>query len=167
MTASHACEAYQKNIIIKFGKCAKYHINIIIMLLWCFFPIFSRHHYHVCDCFKNISHGILMIYPQQQKQLNPIRISLPGEYSATGHRINYKGLALYNCHHCLLQSTHSHLGRVGLVGLMRVHSTLSQYCLSLRRPDSEICILVQPSLDCLSVSVWRPPIQLLTILITA
>ena len=37
---------------------------------------------------------------------------LPGENSATGHRITCRGLALYNCHQCLLLSTHSHLGGV-------------------------------------------------------
>ncbi len=37
---------------------------------------------------------------------------LPGEYSATGHRITCRGLAFYSCHHCLLPSTHSHLSGV-------------------------------------------------------
>ncbi len=37
---------------------------------------------------------------------------LPGEFSAMGLRITCRGLALYNCHHCLLPSTHSHLGGV-------------------------------------------------------
>ena len=41
---------------------------------------------------------------------------LPGKYSATRHRITCRGLASYQCHHCLLPSTHSHLHRVGVWG---------------------------------------------------
>ena len=93
---------------------------------------------------------------------------IPWGYSATGHSINCKGLAqglpLYNSHHCLLLSTHLHLGRgVGVVGLSRVHSVPSHYCPIVKRPDSEICILAWSSIECPTLSVQRLSIQVLTI----
>ena len=74
--------------------------------------------------------------------------------------VNCRGLALSSCHHCLLPSTHSHLGRAGLT---RVHSIPSHYCPSLRSPDSWICILVQSSIEYPDLLVQRPPIQVLTV----
>ena len=87
---------------------------------------------------------------------------LRGEYSATGHIINCKGLVLYNCHHCWLLSTHSHLGRVRVARLSRVHSIPSHYYPSVRSPDSMICILVQASIECPTLD-HRPPIQVPTL----
>ena len=52
---------------------------------------------------------------------------LLGEYSTTRLRTNCRCLALL-CHHWLLLSTHSHLCRVGVVGVLRVHSFTSHYC---------------------------------------
>ena len=54
-------------------------------------------------CFPcHFSAGLFILEPSQ----------LPGEYSAIWDTITCRGLALYNCHPCLLFGTHSHLGEV-------------------------------------------------------
>ena len=56
-------------------------------------------------CFTfHSSAGLFSLEPSQ----------LPGEYSASRHRITCRGLEFYSCHHCLLLSIHSHLGKVGV-----------------------------------------------------
>ena len=53
--------------------------------------------------------------------------------------------------------------RVTPGGLMNVHSTPS-HCPRVRSPNSEICILVPSNIECPTLSIQIPPIQVQTIL---
>ena len=95
---------------------------------------------------------------------------LPGEYSVTRHRIICRGLAFYNWHPAYCQvSIHIWVEwecRVNPRGLMRVHY-IPSHCPKVRSPDSEIYILVQSSIECPTLSVQMPAMQVLTILTVA